>query len=1042
MGERWRRPDSAVGAPPRCVGFGGVNRLRIHALGPVDVRLDGARLDLGTRKQRALFVLLLVNRGRVVSIDRIIAMLWGPNAPGERRRDVYVYVSRLRRALAPLGELIHRAEDGYVLTVDDDVVDSVRFEALVAEGRSLLDRDPAAASLVLGEALAAWTGAALGEFGVEDFAVAEAVRLEELRLLALEAQAEGDLAWRDLDDLIPELEGLVAAHPARAALAASLMLALYRRGRQTEALAVYARFATELAEQNGLSPPKELQRLEEQILLDDPILNPPQQPRLGSVPEPVASFVGRSEELAEVAKSLVDHRLVTVTGLGGVGKTTLCFEVARRLALVYDDVAVVDFTPASGDSDLMATVARALRIDPNGGRPIDLLRARVGNRRVLLVWDNCEAVATEAGRSAVALLQEIPGMRIVTTSRIVLGVAGERIVRLDPMGTEPGGDAERLLSERIAALPSDVAEAVGDSVRRQLCVKTAGLPLAIELAVGQLRSWPAEDVAAALEDPSVSLESQDRVGPVHHRDLRASMAWSERLLTADESVLLARLSVFRSSFSHEAAVAVAGFEPLDDVAALDSLRRLVEASLVAMDPAKPARFSLLEPVRQYAARELRSAGEADALATRHAGHYADVVARLGSAIDLGTESDALDLGRLEAANIMGALEFALAAGDADLALRIAVPAVPLWRHAGSMREALPAIDAVLAMDGGSQRARAELLLVAGPFYAVARGKATWLQSVELLASLSAELDDPEVTAWALLRSADGADPESDPELVLKQYQASVDALLELRSPLVGRAFHQMAWFQYWLWDRPADTAATVAAWLAVARAAGWRRDESLARSLASWLGLATRDFAVAEDEAAASADILRELGDHRSAALGMFPMAVGSLQNGDLDEAANRADVAVSASEEFGSTLWAMNARLTRACIAIARGDTESACEDLNAVAAETAAPEAEGLAAVAVRALVGMEPDTAAELLGAVAAQSYGRRSLGFVERLPVPALDAIVGEPGPALHAALGTEGYEVASQRGALLTGAETLALIRRAVGTSQASARSRS
>ena len=1008
-----------------------MNRIRIHTLGPVEVRLDGVRLDLGTRKQRALFVLLLVNRGRVVSLDRVIGTLWAPAAGAEKRPDVYVYVSRLRKALGPLGSAIRSAGGGYVLDVEDEALDAVRFEGLVAEGRRLLDRDPAAASLVLGEALAAWTGAAFGEFGVEEFAVAAAVRLEGLRLVALETRAEADLAWRDLDGLIPEIEGLVAAHPTRARLAASLMIALYRRDRQADALAVYARFAHELAELSGLSPPAELQQLEERILLDDPILSPSSVKRSSPVSAPIASFVGRRDEMADAANALTEHRLVTVTGPGGVGKTTLCLEIARRLGLLFDDVAVVDLTEAVEASDLLALAARAVRVDPNVGEPIDLLRARLGHRRVLMIWDNCEAVAANAGRAAETLLEEVPGVHLLATSRIILGVPGERIVRLAPMGTEPGGDAERLLSERIAALPTDVGAAVGETVRRQICAKTAGLPLAIELAVGQLHAWPAEEVVAALDEPLDALASPHRVGPDHHRELRTSIAWSERLLSRLEAALLARLSVFRSSFSLEAAVAVAGFGSLDDAATRVSLRRLVEASLIAMDPGTPARFSLLEPIRQYAAGQLTAADENELLATRHARHYGDVVDQLGPAIEFGTEPDALERGRLDVENVVGALQSAVSAQDADLALRLAVGAVPVWRHAGTMREALPTIDAVLGMDGGSHRARAELVFVAGPFYALAGGREAWEHSIELLASLSTELDDSEVTAWALMRSADGASAVSDPELVLKRYQTSLEALLDRLSPHVGRVFHQMAWYQYWLWDRPAETAATVAAWLDVARDAGWRRHEASAHSLQSWLGLATHDVTMVEDETVASADILRELGDHRSAALGMFPMAIGSLQCGDLADAASRAEVAVMASEEFGSKLWVTNARLMRACIAIAGDDYGSAFEDVSAAAAGGADIPAEALAAVAVRVLVSAEPETAAELQGAAAAQRNGQRLLGLVERLVVPALDAIAGEPEPTLRAALGTQRYEAAWARGASLTGAETVTLARAAI-----------
>ena len=250
-----------------------MTRLDIRMLGPLEVRRDGWSLDLGTRKQRAVFAILVANRRRAVSADRLIAALWGATAADARRSDVWVYVSRLRKALTPDGDVLGRNSAGYVLDVEDEAVDAYRFEALVAAGRQLMVTDPAKASSVLAEALAAWSGEAFGEFAGEDFVAAEVARLEESRLTAIEMRLEAEIAVGNGEALIPEIEGLIVEHPLRTRLLAGFMLALYRQGRQVDALVAYADFAERLGEM-GLQPPAHVRVLEEQILVDHPALEP------------------------------------------------------------------------------------------------------------------------------------------------------------------------------------------------------------------------------------------------------------------------------------------------------------------------------------------------------------------------------------------------------------------------------------------------------------------------------------------------------------------------------------------------------------------------------------------------------------------------------------------------------------------------------------------------------------------------------------------------------------------------------------------------
>ncbi len=1003
--------------------------LDIRTLGPLEVLLDQRRLQVGTRKQRALLALLLIHRGRAVSVDRIVMALWGPDAPAARRRDVWVYVSRLRKALGDAGPALARINGGYLLDVADDAVDAGRFEALVEEGRRLLYPDPRAASLVLAEGLAMWSGAAYAEFATEEFAVAEAVRLEEARLAAIELRLEADLAWKDADALIPEIESMVRLHPLRASLTASLMVALYRRGRQAEALRTYRAFADLLGEESGLAPPQELRDLEESILMDDPALHPSRSRLPVRIPERIASFVGREAELVEVATQLREHRLVVITGPGGVGKTALATEVGRRLALQFDDVVFVDLTKAEDSQDAAAVAADALRVQVGSSGALEAITDRVGARRVLALFDNCEVAAADAAATVMALLQQAPGLRVLATSRIVLGIPGELVRRVAPLGTEPGGDAQRLLSDRVESLPDRVTEPIADPDLHAIVNRTEGLPLAIELAAAQLSTWSAAEIIAALDDPLATLVAPERAGPERHRELRANVAWSERLLPPVAAELLRRLSVFRSGFGFDAVGPVAGFGSLEDLEARHQLRRLVDASLVLVESGERARYRLLEPVRDYARLRLADAGETDLVAERHARYYLSRLEQLAPILEHGP-GDTLRQTLADGGNILAALRWAVLATDAEAAQRGTAYAVPLLRMSTSADEALAAVEDALAMSEAQTRSRAELLFVAAPLWWLGRGVDAWRAPIGELQTLAEALEDPEVTGWAALRRADAAMSEdADPDLVVARYRQAVEALREARSPHITKAFHQLAWYLYWQWDRMAEAEAIASEWLATAHAHGWPHEAVIARAFGSWLALAGGDTAKAETDGAAVASAYRRHGDHRSAALQMEMLAIASLQRGDASEALRRNKVAQLAAEEAGAKPWLWSMTLTASCIKAALHDLPGASEDLlDIVSAGRAEPRlSANIAHVACRVTALAEPQTAAVILGACERVLAPSGFLG-TPRLVVPALDALIGEPEARLRAALGDEAFEAAWARGASLDTAEAELLVR--------------
>ena len=252
--------------------------MEFRLLGPIEAVRDGRSVPIGGAKQRSLLVLLLLHANEVVSRDRLIDEVWTDRPPGTAGHSLDVQVSRLRKAFEP-DELLLTRTGGYVLQVDPERIDTRRFERLLDEGkRANADGNPAAAREALETALALWRGGALGDLAYEPFARTEVERLEELRLVAIEERIGADLALGRHDTLVPELEALIAKHPLRERLRAELMLALYRSGRQAEALRVYAETRARLVGELGLEPGPRLRELEQSILRQDPALDLPQRP--------------------------------------------------------------------------------------------------------------------------------------------------------------------------------------------------------------------------------------------------------------------------------------------------------------------------------------------------------------------------------------------------------------------------------------------------------------------------------------------------------------------------------------------------------------------------------------------------------------------------------------------------------------------------------------------------------------------------------------------------------------------------------------------
>ena len=418
-------------------------------LGPLRVSSRDGALDLGAPAQRALVAVLLASPGTAVSDDRLVDELWGDGPPPSAHHLLHVYVSRLRALLGEPanGQRIVRSGSGYALRVEPDELDAQRFGDAIAEARALTDRDPEAAERILARAMRLWRGAPFADLPEPPPAVREqAAHLERLHREALGTWVDVRLRLGRHRELVPELAGLVARDPYDEALHARLMLALYRSGRQAEALATGRALESRLRDDLGIDPSPEVRALYRDILLQASHLSlePPEPP--GNLPSRLTSFVGRTRELREVAELLEIDRLVTLTGPGGVGKTRLALEVAGRQRSRFPGGAWwVDLAQVTEPDVVIDQLAGALGVAPSPGTGlVEAVARALGRRRALLLLDNCEHVAAAVAELVGGLLRSTTLPRVLATSRTPLRVEGERLWTVPPLSlpAEEGSTAD------------------------------------------------------------------------------------------------------------------------------------------------------------------------------------------------------------------------------------------------------------------------------------------------------------------------------------------------------------------------------------------------------------------------------------------------------------------------------------------------------------------------------------------------------------------------------------------------------------------------
>jgi predicted ATPase/DNA-binding SARP family transcriptional activator len=682
-------------------------------LGPLELVVDAAPVRLTARRQRALLAALLLRAGTVVPVDALIEALWGDDPPDSAASVLRLYVSNVRRCLPP-GRLVTRSP-GYLLRLEEGELDAERFEELFADGRrALAQGNPRLARSLLGRALDLWRGAALADLAVESFAREAADRLDELRLQCVEERVAADLELGHHREVIAELELLVATNPLRDRLRGQLMLALYRSGRQADALACYRSGRDVLLREHGLDPGAELRALERRILQEDESLElvPCISTERRRVPVAPTATIGRDREIADIRKRLLSGggRLLTLVGPGGVGKTRLALESAARVGdELADGALLVELAAVRDPGLLLASIGHALGLRPlNASSWQELIANHLQSLELLLVLDNLEHLV-QAAAPLVDLLALAPRVRILATSTTVLRLSGEQVLTVAPL--EQPAAIELFIRQAVAAgCPEAIPTTTRDTLEL-ICERLEGSPLAIELAAPWLRVLSPEELLIRLDSRLNVLRGGPRDVAPRHRTLRATIDWSFELLDADAQALFTQLSVFAGGFSLDSMKAVAG-----PGMGLEQLDTLVAASMVH---AAAGRYRLLEVMREYAAERLGSEVEPR---RRHAEHFAGLVAAAEPQLAGADQADWLERLDTEHDNLRVALAW-LASGEDTAAaeLHMAAGLGRFWYVRGHIGEGLGLLQRAIHRAGGEDDAALAKALRAASALAVIQG---------------------------------------------------------------------------------------------------------------------------------------------------------------------------------------------------------------------------------------------------------------------------------------------------------------------------------
>jgi predicted ATPase/DNA-binding SARP family transcriptional activator len=714
-------------------------------LGPLAVRLGGRAVSVDRPLERALLVRLALAGGMSVPDHRLAADLWGDvdlARPTERLR---VLASRLRAAIDSPDSLT-RVNGGYALAADlSDLTEAraaaERLHLAVRAGDRLAVRTAAQ------EALDLWRGPSLADLRTIPYAVAEGEQLDAWKLTLQVELLDAELSLGHAAEAARELEALAAENPLHERLWCLLALALYRTGRQADALSRLAKLRNRLADELGVDPAPDTAAMELRLLRQDPTLLPTasESPAASSatrstaapagavadLPSPLTSFVGRQAELAWLTERLGRPGVVTLTGGPGSGKSRLSFEAAR--SVTDRPVRLVELAPLTRETAVLEAIAGE---DASGNDPIGAAAASLDGS--VLVIDNAEHVVEQVADIVAALVRRAPGVTVLVTSQRPLQLEAEEVRPMRPLDALA---AAQLFTERCAI---DAQGADPEQVAA-ICTAVDRFPLGIELAAGLTRTLTVPQLAKRLTDRMRLLVAGGRDSQARHTSLVAALDWSHQLLGDAERAVLRRVAVFAGGFTLEAAEQVA----LDPRDVAPALTELADRSLLTVEAVNGRRFRLLETVRDYALTKLDEAGETESVRSAELEWALSYVQTAGHNSDDFANADALNEVFAEWPNLLDVLDRAAGTELAASGLRLALAMHTPWLIRGWFAEAARHYDALTDAPGATTSEQLTALCNHG-FVLTMRGRfdqaAELLTGAERLAPLQ---DDETLTLTAL-----------------------------------------------------------------------------------------------------------------------------------------------------------------------------------------------------------------------------------------------------------------------------------------------------
>ena len=672
--------------------------LSISVLGSVAVSIDGAMNDITGARVRAVLAVLVAHANEIVSTDRLLEEAWDGNPPRSGINALRVQINSLRTILGLHAGAVETASPGYVLHLDANLIDATRYESIVILAAQVADTDPERASQLLDEAEELWRGVPYADVEGE-FADTERRRLSVIRESARAGRFEVELNLGRHQRVLSEIDQAIEEAPYEERLWRSKMVALYRDGRHADALRVYRELTEALAD-IGLDASPASGEIELQILNHDPRLNETRH-RITNVPTPTTSFIGRQDLLADIVESVGRSRCVSLLGAGGIGKTRIAIEAAHALATHMEGgIWFVDLTTLRDPESVTTQCASQLGLFvPSGSSALDVLIQWGKTPNRLLIIDNCERVSEAAAELVANLLSGCPELKVITTSRVRLGILGEQIVQMSPMDTRAKegppsetSDAGLLLIERALQSQPDLDVDEGRETLEEIATLLEGMPLALELAAARLRHMTPQELHDRLEGRIDVLADPSRADSPHRRALNATLEWSWDLLESGTATACSILALFRGGFTSDGALAV-----LPESVDADAVQaELIDASFLTMRTHDgTTRYRFLESVRLFAIGRIPDEDDTK-YRRRHAEYFADVAAAAHVQLRGADQANVRSALVAESANLKAAITYAIQLGDKDLEAKIAANAGNFWFETGQLDLGRSMLASVLA----------------------------------------------------------------------------------------------------------------------------------------------------------------------------------------------------------------------------------------------------------------------------------------------------------------------------------------------------------